>query len=151
GDVNVMDNEQESYHQRFQWLPNEAASLLYLYKTGDLVIPDIYEARSGSDTQPISMGDYDFYLSPDGNQLVYKFVSDEDDASANLRVLNLESQEISQIVETYRWSSNVQWLSESQFVYVHREVDNASAREIYLYDVNTRESRQLTNTPELEE
>jgi hypothetical protein len=151
GETNAINFEQESYEQRFQWLPNEAASLLYLYTTGDLIIPEIYQARLASEGQPISMGAYEFYISPDGNQLVYEFVSEEDDASANLRLLNLQSHEVSEIVETYRWSSDVRWLSETQFVYVHREPLNEGFREIFLYDVLTGENRQLTDSPNVQE
>jgi WD40 repeat protein len=151
GDVHVTNPKQESYQYSFQWLPNEAATFLYLYKTEDLVIPEMYHARLASESQPLSMGDYSFFLSPDGTQLVYRFFSDDDDNSVNLRLLNLQSHELTEIAETYRWSSDVRWLSETQFVYVHREPLNEGFREIFLYDVETGENRQLTDSPNVQE
>jgi hypothetical protein len=149
GDINVLNVEQESYQILFQWLPNEAASLLNLH--GQVVTPEIYQARLASESQPISMGAYKFYLSPDGTQLVYEFVTSDDDNTAELRLLNIASQEFIDIVETYRWSSDVRWLSETEFVYVHREPLNEGFREIFLYDVLTGENRQLTDSPNVQE
>jgi hypothetical protein len=136
-----------------QWLPDEGASLFYLTDDGYGASGQVLSFNRGIEVDEQSiMNAYSFVLSPDSNYILYRVRHEEDDNDwLSLWLLNRGTGEVRELAQTNIYAADVQWLSPSQFAYTDNEPDIQSQSDIYLYDVNSRESRQISDTPEIDE
>lgn len=145
--INAATGEGDSFRESNGlvafWRPQSPAT--FAYSEGRLVY--LYDALRQEEVILDFYGD-DLNWSADGE---YFLARNFEEDTTEMRLVQPETGKVIEL-GTYPRNAGVyfEWVSSSQFVYLIPHEDHRQ-HEIFLYDVNTHEARQLTDTPEIDE